>query len=330
MCVLDENGKKVFDREIKGTADKVIEEMAKVKAEKGVELAVCFEASCGCGYLHDGLRKVAKQVKVAHPGHLHLIYRSKKKNDRVDAGKLAKLLFVDALPTVHVPAADVRSWRGLIEQRGRLVEKRTGVKNEIRALLRGQGLLFKKNIWTKAGRAELWKLEIADAVVSFRLTMLLNELEYVMSQVRAAEKVLDSIGRRHPGVALLCTIPGIGRRTAECLVAYIDDPRRFDSTSQVAAYFGLVPCLDSSAGQDRFGHITKQGPATARKLLTEASWLAIRRSETVKSYYERVRRGDPDRKKIALVATAHYLLRVSLALLKTGECWMEASEREAA
>jgi hypothetical protein len=37
-----------------------------------------------------------------------------------------------------------------------------------------------------------------------------------------------------------------------------------------------------------------------------------------------VRRGDPQRKKIALVATAHYLVRVMLALLKRGTTWEEA------
>ena len=44
---------------------------------------------------------------------------------------------------------------------------------------------------------------------------------------------------------------------------------------------------------------------------------------TVRAYFERVRRGDPQRKKIALVATAHYLVRVMWALLKRGTSWHE-------
>ena len=58
-----------------------------------------------------------------------------------------------------------------------------------------------------------------------------------------------------------------------------------------------------------------------RKLLTEAAWVAIRRSETVRAYFERMQHGDPNRKKIALTATAHYLLRVMHAMLRTGEVW---------
>ena len=75
----------------------------------------------------------------------------------------------------------------------------------------------------------------------------------------------------------------------------------------------------------RLGHITKSGPATVRGLLTEAAWHATRRSERVRCYYERVMRGDPDRRKIALIATTHYLARVMHAMLKTGEVWREAA-----
>jgi hypothetical protein len=41
----------------------------------------------------------------------------------------------------------------------------------------------------------------------------------------------------------------------------------------------------------------------------------------IRAYFERVRRRDPDRRKIALVATMHYLVRVMLAMLRTGEAW---------
>jgi hypothetical protein len=44
-----------------------------------------------------------------------------------------------------------------------------------------------------------------------------------------------------------------------------------------------------------------------RQLVAEATWQAVRRSPTVRAYFERMRRGDSQRKKIALVATAHYL-----------------------
>ena len=47
----------------------------------------------------------------------------------------------------------------------------------------------------------------------------------------------------------------------------------------------------------------------------------MRRDPTIRAFFERVMRGEPDRKKIALVATAHYLCRVMAAILRTGEVW---------
>src|SRR5262249_59929109 len=104
------------------------------------------------------------------------------------------------------------------------------------------------------------------------------------------------------------TIPGVGARTAEAVAAFIDDPHRFRNAKAVGRYFGLVPRQDQSGDRNRLGHITREGAPVVRQLLAEAAWQAIRRSPSVRAFYERVRRGDPQRQKIALVATAHHLV----------------------
>ena len=38
-------------------------------------------------------------------------FRSKNKNDRNDAERLAKLLYLGETPTIHVPSLEVRTWR---------------------------------------------------------------------------------------------------------------------------------------------------------------------------------------------------------------------------
>jgi transposase len=158
---------------------------------------------------------------------------------------------------------------------------------------------------------------------------MLEDLEHLTQQIHRVECYLKQVADRHAGVALLMTIPGVGVRTAETICAYIDDVARFRRVKQVGAYFGLVPCQDATGNVNRLGHITKDGPATARKLLTEAAWQAIRHSPRIRSFFERVRRGDPQRKKIALVATAHHLLRVMAAMLRSGESWRVERETQA-
>ena len=111
------------------------------------------------------------------------------------------------------------------------------------------------------------------------------------------EEALRADRRDACGRGLLQEIPGVGIRTAEAVMAYVDDPHRFHSVKAIGSYFGLVPCQDQSAGKNRLGHITRQGPSTVRKLLTEASWQAIRRSQEIRAYFERIRQGNPERKK---------------------------------
>jgi transposase len=131
---------------------------------------------------------------------------------------------------------------------------------------------------------------------------------------------LARISAKHPGVALLRTIPGVGLRTAEAFVAFVDDPNRFKPKS-IGAYFGIVPRQDASSDRNRLGRITKDGTAIVRGLLTEAAWQGIRRSASIRAVFERISGGDPDRKKRAIVATGHYLCRVMLGMLRTGEAW---------
>lgn len=137
------------------------------------------------------------------------------------------------------------------------------------------------------------------------------------------EQELNRRAQQTPAVARLRSIPGVGIRTAEAVAAFIDDPQRFRHAKAVGSYFGLVPCQDQSGDKNRLGHITREGAPVVRQLVAEAAWQALRRSPTVRAYFERARREDPQRKKIALVATAHYLVRVMWALLKRGTVWEE-------
>ena len=78
----------------------------------------------------------AQRVVVAHPGELRSIFRSKRKNHRLDAKKLAKMLMLEMIPPVHVPPREVRAWRRMIGHRQRSVDERTPAKNALRPLLR--------------------------------------------------------------------------------------------------------------------------------------------------------------------------------------------------
>lgn len=321
MCVLDEQGK-VVQRDSVRQVDQLMAVLRRLP-----RFAVCFEASCDYGWIHDALRELAAQVVVAHPGRLRLIFRSKRKNDRLDAERLAKLLFLGEVPSVHVPSADVRAWRETINFRRNLIAKRTRAKNGLRALLRSLRITAPRRpgLWTIKGMAWLKQLAFAQPLSALKRDLLIHEVEDLSLQLKRIEQALARFSENNAAVQQLQSIPGVGLRTAETLVAFLDDPRRFRNAKQVGAYFGLVPCQDQSAKSNRLGHITRDGSPAVRQFLGEASWQTIRRSPAIKAYFERVVRNDPDRRKIALVATAHYLARVMWAMLRDGTLWNEST-----
>jgi transposase len=321
VCVLDENGKRLRRERVPDASA-----LVKLLTSLGQPLSVCYEASCGYGRWHEILSRIAVRVVVAHPGHLNLIFRSKRKHDALDAEKLAKLLVLDAVPAVHVPSAKVRGWRELISFRQKLVHKRTRAKNAIRALLRSLGIVAPRRpgLWTHKGITWMHGLEIAQPALAIKRDMLLEEIATFDRQIGRVEGELARFAKRSPAVALLRTIPGVGIRTAEAVVAFLDDPNRFTRSKQVGAYFGLVPSQNQSGDKNRLGRITREGAAVVRHYLTEAAWMACRLSPTIGAYRDRVLRDDPQRKKIAVVATAHYLVRVMWSMLRNQRPWEES------
>jgi transposase len=315
ICVLSEAGQVARRAQVR-----TIDEMMRALERLPDRFEVCYEASCGYGHYHDLLRPIAARVLVAHPGQLRLIFRSKNKNDRNDAERLAKLLDLGETPTVHVPSPEVRAWRELINGRSQVIAQGTRAKNGVRTLWRSAGLVPPKQpaLWTKKGLEWLRQLDLPTASQHLRRDLLLEEIETLMRQVRRIEQHLNHQARDSSAVARLRSIPGVGARTAEAVTAFVDDPHRFPHANAVGRYVGLVPCQDQSGDRNRLGHITREGPPVVRQLVAEATWQALRRSPTVRAYFERARRGDPQRKKIALVATAHYLVRVMWALRKRG------------
>jgi transposase len=320
ICILNEYGQQVKSKRIDSHWHNVLGFMAGI----GEPFEVAFEASCGYGFLYDRLCKMARRVVVAHPGQLRLIFRAKRKNDRVDAEKLAKLLYLDEVPPAYVPSVEIRQWRELIEHRQAVVRRIVRCKNSMRALLRSQGIVSPRGLWTKAGVRWLEEVEMGE-IYRVRLDMLLEELEVHNRHLERVTKMLDKIGRKSPAVTVLRTIPGVGPRTSEAMAAYIGDARRFSNNRALGAYLGLVPCQDASAGANRYGHITAEGPATARKLLVEASWQVIRRCPRTAARFERLCQGRKDRRKTAVVAIARHLACCMLSMLQTGEAWRGAA-----
>jgi transposase len=273
-------------------------------------------------------------IQVANPNHEAWRWKNvKRKTDKDDALKLARLSAMNQLPTLQLPSAKVRQWRSLIGYRNTLVARRTAIKNHIRSILDRQGMSWPggKSGWTDKSIAalkliaRLAKYAKPDDLWRFEINMELEAMAQVQAQIYQVEGRLDLLARADARVQQLQSIPGVGPRLAEVIVAVIDDPKRFKNAKQVGAYAGLTPTQFESGTMSRQGGISGRGNKLLRTLLVQVSWLARRYNGKISAIFEEVCRGNKTRRKIAVIATARRLLVICWAMLRDGTTWRESS-----
>ncbi|HBG26307.1 MAG: hypothetical protein A2Y10_01905 [Planctomycetes bacterium GWF2_41_51] len=120
--------------------------------QPGCKVHLAFEISGQAGFIYDSLIDCVDSINVANPSKMTWIYRTAKKNDRIDARKMAVLMSINELPTVYMPNKEVRQWRQMILHRKNIVGKVGQVKNRIRAILKSQG--YNK----PANKGRWWKI----------------------------------------------------------------------------------------------------------------------------------------------------------------------------
>jgi hypothetical protein len=149
---------------------------------------VAMEATIFTGWIYDHLLPHAEQVKVAHPLMLRAIAAAKKKNDRIDASKIADCLRCDFLPECHMAPTAIRDRRRTLRYRHLLVRQMVQMKNRISGLLLETGVSHNKQRLHKVWyfRELLTNEEIQDSIrpllrLSRETIVRLQKTEYAWS-----------------------------------------------------------------------------------------------------------------------------------------------------
>jgi len=290
-----------------------------------------IEVSHLAGWVNDLARERGIEVQVANPIHEGWRWKNvKRKTDRDDALKLAKLSAANQLPMVWMPGAPVRQWRSLIGYRHKLVRRRTAVRNRLRALLDAQGLGWPdaEGTWSPEALAALSKmsrpLEACEGMLELWRGQLHLELEmhcHLERLIQPVEKKLDAIAGHDARVTRLMTIPGVGVRLSEVVVAMLDDVSRFSNKQQVGCYAGLTPRRYQSGQMDRSGRISKQGCSEMRWLLVEIAWGMLQHNPHGRVIFNKISKGQKSRRKQAAVALARRVLTWCWAMLRDQRDW---------
>jgi transposase len=280
-----------------------------------------------------------------------------RKTDMSDAAWLCQLAEAGLLKANFVPPKPIRELGQLTRYRKTQIAERQREANRLHKALEDTGIKLDcvaTDILGASGRAMLDALvqgttdpdllaELAKGRLRQKLPQLKEALEGRFDELHALligailahldfldeqiERLSDAIAERlvpfGPAVELLCTIPGVGRRTAENILAEIGaDTSVFPSARHLASWAGQCPGNDRSAGKQRSGK-TRKGSKWLNEALKQAAMAATRSNDTyLQALYRRQRSRIGHAKAIG--AVKHSIIRACWHMLTTGELYREA------
>ena len=275
-----------------------------------------LEATLFTGWVYDHLKPHARELKVAHPLMLKAIVAGKKKNDKIDARKIADLLRCDLIPECYMAPTEIRQLRRVLRYRNLVVRQTVKMKNKISGLLMEVGAEYNKG--RLHGRRYFNELlgnleDVPDSVIELLQISRSSMDMFVAVQRRLLDKLHTDEALRER-VERLMTIPGVGQITALTWALEIGDPNRFSSIQHAVSYCGLCSAQKQSAGKDKRTPLSKQRNAHLQTILVETAKLAPRWNPQLAMVYEReIKRGNRNR---ATLAVARKLVAYLLAVDK--------------
>jgi len=274
VCITGEDGKIVSEFEVPTDEDGF-----RTGLSRWDDLFCVIEASPLAEWVARILEDLGHKVVVIDPRRAKAVICTKKKTDKLDARNLAKMGRTGWYTAVHRKSPAARLLRTHMQARAGLVQTGKAQAARIRGLLRAHGIKLGKV--SEGGFANKVR-----AMIMKRQPELLPILEPLLSillqakiEAKKMKKEIRRLSARDEVCAQLMTAPGVGPLVVSAYVATIDDPKRFPSGDEIAAYIGLVPSVHQSGDTEHRGRITKEGDGLLRTLLVEAANVLLTRTK---------------------------------------------------
>jgi transposase len=279
---------------------------------------VAMEVSGGAWEVARILEPHVERVVVVSPDDTG-IAQARTKTDRLDARKLASLLWRGELGAVWMPDERARVLRRRLARREQLVRTRTRVKNEVHAVLmrRLKGKPPCSDLFGVKGRRWLRRLSLPPEEAE-TVQAALRHIVFLDREIEQVERMVAKQMLTWPESKRLMTVPGVNLIAAATFLAAIGDIARFRNSSKLVAYLGLDPRVRQSGEQPaRSGSISKRGSVSARWALVEATWSVVNQPGPLRAFYLRIRSRRGHGK--AIVATARKLAVLFWCMLTRGQ-----------
>ena len=294
------------------------------------------------------------EVWIVNAHHLKTV--PGRKTDRRDARWIANCFEFGLLSRSFVPDEDQRGMRELTRARAKFVQEHTTFCNRVQKLLEpcniklgdvasdvlgvsGRAMLNAlaagetdpakmadlakgtlRNKTTDLTRALTGRMNAAQRLV---LTELLRQIDSIDQSLGRIEEAIDEQMRPFlPAVELLTTIPGMGKHSAQAILAEIGtDMNNFPSPEKICAWAGVAPGNNESGGKPKNAK-SRHGNVSLRTALVQAARCAVRDGDNYfHALYNRLvrRRGDGR----AIMAVAHSILQAIYYILLREEEYRE-------
>ena len=202
------------------------------------DLQVTFEEGTWAAWLYDLLKPHVTELVVCNP-RKNALLKEGSKSDRIDARKLAELLYMNKLKPVYHGEHGLRMLKELSRSYLTISKDLGRVMNRIKALYRSWAIpCAGTQVYTSRYRAE-WLGKIREAGVRRRAELYYQQLDALRLLRQQARKELLAEARKHSATKLLRQISGIGPLRAAHLVALMQTPHRFRTKRQLWNYSGL-------------------------------------------------------------------------------------------
>jgi transposase len=337
-----------------------LQKMAGWLAEQGVTDAAMESTGVFWWPVYHALAQAGIAVCVCNAAHMRNV--PGRKRDISDCQWIAELHEHGLLRPSFIPAAEVAALRARTRYRKKLIEQRTSEGQRLSKVLEDAGIKIDSvasELLGKSGRAMIEALVggernpgvlagLAKGVLRRKTEQLqmacdgrftashaqmcrlhLDAYDHLTVQIAELDQLVAAAAAPFQRlIDRLVTIPGVGPRTAQVIVAETGgDMTRFATSARLAAWAGLAPGDNESAGK-RMKAATRKGNRHLKTAMTESAWAAAHtRSRPGARFRRLARRFGRGNEKKAAVAVAHTLICIAWAIMTDDQDYAEAGEQ---
>jgi len=285
--------------------------LANLKGKK----ILTIEETTTSQWLYVELYDYADKIFICDPYRNRLLSDGPK-NDKIDAGKLCKLLKNGMMKEVYHSTNELYELRKLVSYYDDEVKAGVRLLNQKSAIYRAENKSWKKKEEIEASR-----------VNKFIVAQLDEKIESYQEKKKRYEEEFSRISKKNKVIRNLQSIPGLGPISSVTILSMVIDGRRFKSSNHYLVYSGLVK-HDKLSGGRSYG---RRIPRYSRRLKGVYKSAAVRVTSTdnpLREYYEYLLNEKKLPEYNAKHALARYIAKISLGIIKSGEKYKPYKWRE--